>query len=230
MPVYAYLIEGGAAEPVLVDTGAGDTELIGAELKRFGLAPSDIRAVIFTHLHFDHVGGAALFPTTTTFAVSRRELEFAASGMMRRDYRLADIELLLERTHTPGAMWFFDFQGFERHHILPGISVAHAGGHTEGSTNVFVDTADGIACLCGDVIQDVRMQVIAPPFQTNHCEPRMAGNSGLSQAADRAVMKAVLGQTRWLLPAHDDGFTVEYGRAVGRLSSPKAPGPVEALQ
>ena len=74
------------------------------------------------------------------------------------------------------------------------------------------------------------MQVIAPPFQTNHCEPRLADNTGFSQAADRAAMKAVLGQTRWLLPAHDDGFTVEYGRVVGRLSSPKTPGPVEVLQ
>ncbi len=229
-PVYAYLIEGGGAEPVLVDTGAGDAAMISAELDRFGLAAADIPTVIFTHLHFDHVGGAAVFPTTTKFAVNRRELEFAASGMMRQDYRLAHIELLLERVHTPGAMWLLDFQGFERQRILPGICVAQAGGHTEGSINVFVDTADGIACLCGDVIQDVHMQVIAPPFQTNHREPRMADNSGASQAADRAAMKAVLGQARWLLPAHDDGFAVEDGRVTGRLSSSKTPGPVEALQ
>lgn len=231
VPAYAYLIQGDdAAGPALVDTGAGDTDEIVTELKRLSLAPADIRTVIFTHLHFDHVGGAAIFPPSTMFAVNRRELEFAAGGTMRQDYRLADIELFLDRTHTPGAMWLFDFQGYERQHILPGVSVARAGGHTEGSVNVFVETPDGIACVCGDVIQDMQAQVVAPQFQVNHREPRMAGNSALSQADDRSAMKALLGQASWLLPAHDDGFKVEQGQVVGRLSSAKAPGPVEPLK
>lgn len=42
-PVYAYLIEGGEGEPVLVDTGAGDVAMIKAELNRFGLVPADSR-------------------------------------------------------------------------------------------------------------------------------------------------------------------------------------------
>lgn len=231
VPTYAYLIEDdGATGAVLVDTGAEDTDEIVTELKRLGLAPADIRTVIFTHLHFDHVGGAAIFPSSTIFAVNRRELEFAAGGMTRQEYRLADIELLLDRTHIPGAMWFFDLQGYERQQILPGVSVARAGGHTEGSINVFVETSEGIACLCGDVIQDVEAQVVAPPFQVNHREPRMAGNSAVSQADDRSAMKALLGHASWLLPAHEKGFRIEQGRVVGRLSGAKAPGPVEPLK
>ncbi|RUW84219.1 MBL fold metallo-hydrolase, partial [Mesorhizobium sp. M1E.F.Ca.ET.063.01.1.1] len=42
-------------------------ELNGAEqvlpmLKRFGLSPDDIRAVIVTHFHADHISGLPLFP------------------------------------------------------------------------------------------------------------------------------------------------------------------------
>ncbi|TIU22818.1 MAG: MBL fold metallo-hydrolase, partial [Mesorhizobium sp.] len=48
--------------------GAGlKPELNGAEqvlpmLKRFGLSPDDIRAVIVTHFHADHISGLPLFP------------------------------------------------------------------------------------------------------------------------------------------------------------------------
>ena len=230
VPTYAYLIAGEGVDPVLVDSGAGDHNALRSELKRHGLSYGDVRTVIFTHLHFDHAGGASEFPSTTMFAINRRELEFAAGGMMRRDYRLAHLELFLDRTHTPGTIWFFDFQQLERQYVLPGISVAPAAAHTEGSMNVFVETKEGVACICGDVVQDVKMQVVEPPFQTNHREPRMAGNSGMTQLADRAAIKALLGQVHWLLPAHDDSYKVADGRIVGRLSGAHAPGPIDALQ
>jgi glyoxylase-like metal-dependent hydrolase (beta-lactamase superfamily II) len=229
-PIYAYLIEGDGIDPVLVDTGAGDRDALRSGLKRHGLSKSDIRTVIFTHLHYDHAGGASAFPSTTLFAINRRELEFASGGMMRRDYRLEHLELFLDRTYTPGAIWFFDFQHLERQYVLPGITIAPAAAHTEGSMNVFVETQEGVACICGDVVQDVRMQIVDPPQQINHRELRLSGNSGMPQFADRTAIKALLGQVQWLLPAHDDSYQVADGRIVGCLSGPQLPGPIDALQ
>ena len=229
-PAYAYLILGAAGAPVLVDSGTGDDGVLRSELGRHGLDPADIGTVIFTHLHFDHAGGASVFPVQTRFAVNRREMEFASGGMMRRDYRLAHLENFLERAYTPDGLWFFDFQQNERQSVLPGLSVAAAGAHTEGSLNVFVETDAGLACICGDVVQDVMAQIVAPANPLAHREPRLAGNSGMPQRADRAAIKALLGQVQWLLPAHDDGFRVADGRIVGRLSGAQTPGPVDSLQ
>ncbi|MFM8238575.1 MAG: MBL fold metallo-hydrolase [Actinomycetota bacterium] len=56
----AFLIEG--RRPVLVDTGpplARRTLL--RRLRRSGLAPADLGAVVLTHAHADHVGNAAIF-------------------------------------------------------------------------------------------------------------------------------------------------------------------------
>jgi glyoxylase-like metal-dependent hydrolase (beta-lactamase superfamily II) len=37
-----------------------------------------------------------------------------------------------------------------------------AGGHTEGSMNVLVETAEGTACLCGDIVYDVHSSIVEP--------------------------------------------------------------------
>lgn len=46
---------------------------IGPQLRRLGIAPEDVRRVVLTHLHVDHVGGLAAFPNAE-FLVSREEL------------------------------------------------------------------------------------------------------------------------------------------------------------
>jgi hypothetical protein len=40
--------------------------------------------------------------------------------------------------------------------IAPGIVCEAAGGHTEGSMNILVETAEGTACICGDVVYDIQ--------------------------------------------------------------------------
>ena len=63
-----YLVEG--PEPVLVETGSQSSVpvLLGA-LDRLGVGPSDLSAVVVTHIHLDHAGGvgdvARAFPAAT---------------------------------------------------------------------------------------------------------------------------------------------------------------------
>ena len=47
-----------------------------AQLDRIGVAPGDVRYVIQTHLHFDHVGAVGQLPDAT-FLIHRRELAYA---------------------------------------------------------------------------------------------------------------------------------------------------------
>jgi len=56
--IASYLIMGPEG-PVLVETGPGSTlQTLLAGLERHGVAPSDIRHVLVTHLHLDHAGAA----------------------------------------------------------------------------------------------------------------------------------------------------------------------------
>jgi glyoxylase-like metal-dependent hydrolase (beta-lactamase superfamily II) len=45
---------------------------------------------------------------------------------------------------------------------MPGVICEAAGGHTEGSMNIIVKTADGDANICGDVIYDFNDQIVEP--------------------------------------------------------------------
>ena len=49
--------------PVMFDTGgAGDRVTLLAALAKRGLSPADIKCVVLSHLHFDHVGNLDCFP------------------------------------------------------------------------------------------------------------------------------------------------------------------------
>lgn len=53
-----YLIEG--EEPAVVDTGTGrNYERILAGLSALGIAPEELSAILLTHVHLDHAGGAS---------------------------------------------------------------------------------------------------------------------------------------------------------------------------
>jgi N-acyl homoserine lactone hydrolase len=93
-PVPAYLIE-CAEHRVLVDTGL-NPDAVRDPARHYGSAetmalfklevdvavadqvdPSSITAVVLTHLHFDHAGGASRLPPTVPIFVQRREWEAA---------------------------------------------------------------------------------------------------------------------------------------------------------
>ena len=61
----------------------------------------------------------------------------------------------IDRLHTPGALRLLDLELSGPDEVLPGIVCEAAGGHTEGSMNVLVETEAGVACICGDIIYDV---------------------------------------------------------------------------
>jgi glyoxylase-like metal-dependent hydrolase (beta-lactamase superfamily II) len=64
-PVNAYLLDTGAG-PVLVDTGfAGDELRILGALAELAVGPRELRAIVVTHAHPDHAGGAAALRAAT---------------------------------------------------------------------------------------------------------------------------------------------------------------------
>lgn len=59
---YVYLLDGGDGNLALVDAGVGvEPERIVANIKMHGFNPKDVKYLLLTHAHTDHVGGARYF-------------------------------------------------------------------------------------------------------------------------------------------------------------------------
>lgn len=85
----AWLVESGSTR-VLVDCGIGP-ERLGARLSRAGVDPATIDAILVTHEHDDHVGGAAAFSRRHSIPVHATYGTVQGSGAA-----LAGVERLLE--------------------------------------------------------------------------------------------------------------------------------------
>jgi glyoxylase-like metal-dependent hydrolase (beta-lactamase superfamily II) len=124
-------------------------------LEAVGVGPDEVTDIIFTHLHFDHigwasVGGAAFFPNAT-LRCANQDLAYFLAGT-HDDWFSAQIfhclkaperlEPVLNRIET----WESDCT------LLPGIDVRLAPGHTPGSSVVVISSGAERAMLLGDMI------------------------------------------------------------------------------
>ena len=241
VPTFGFLITGGEA-PVVIDTGFSHPEIMGnlgmkgwyrdgqgmePQLEKHGLKMEDVKYILHTHLHIDHAGYDDHFPMDgTTVVINRKELEYSASGLMGEQYPAPYIKHLIDRLHHEGpALRLLDLEVVEYEEIIPGVRCQVAGGHTEGSMNILVDTDEGTACICGDVIYDVAHQLVEPHLQRMELDPAVTGNHGGSKRGEKAAIRKTLVGTRYILPAHDRPAVVEHGRIVGRTFD-SVPGPL----
>ena len=138
-----------------------------------------------------------------TVITNRRELEYSVSGIMGGQYPPEYVKHHIDRLHTPGALRLLDLELSGPDEIAPGIVCESAGGHTEGSMNILVETAEGTACICGDVIYDIQNQIVDPIYQVLDYEPQSTGNQGTSKRQERAAIKKALNSGTFVLPIHD---------------------------
>jgi glyoxylase-like metal-dependent hydrolase (beta-lactamase superfamily II) len=242
MPVWVHtwgiLILGNPAGPILVDTGASNPEIMGRlhmrgrvdedmqlpnALAAHGVAIDDVAAVLHTHCHIDHAGQDVLFPMSTPIVMNRRELEFSVSGLMGAQYPPEYVKHHVDRLHTPAALRLLDLELSGPDEIFAGIVCESAGGHTEGSMNILVETVEGTACICGDIVYDIQNQVVEPWHQALAYEPQTTGNHALTKRGEKAAIKRALNHD-FVLPLHDFPGRVEGGRIVARLKH-EVPGP-----
>jgi glyoxylase-like metal-dependent hydrolase (beta-lactamase superfamily II) len=124
---------------VVVDTGIGGGAIpelpIGSfpdRLRAAGVAPEDVDTVIFTHLHFDHVGWSGLF-TAARFHVHAIDWRYwvtdatPETGPGREDFGAVPAPERL----APLAGRVTQHDG-ERTEIVPGITLRLAPGHSPG--------------------------------------------------------------------------------------------------
>lgn len=150
-----FLVRAPGDRVVLVDAGIGEGSGISMSgsgtfeggqllnsLAAHNVRPDDITDVVFTHLHFDHVGwasraGAIVFPNATYRCDARDWQHFR--GNERVQPVLAPIEDRLKTWEGGGP-------------LAPGIDTMTAPGHTPGSTIMVLSSGTARGLLLGDVV------------------------------------------------------------------------------
>lgn len=114
-----------------------DDHSLEGSLSHHGLGPSDVTDVILTHLHFDHVGGAALengnprFPNARYY-VQQGQLDWARNP--KEKDRASFVSEMFEPLVNAGLVETLDDDG----EILPGVFVERVHGHTQAMQTVRV--------------------------------------------------------------------------------------------
>lgn len=130
-----YLVDGGD-EMVLIDTGAGGGfELIVENIRSLGLRPDELKSVIATHSHIDHIGALFRFREEYGVEVIAHELDTEAiesgigSGAKYYGvrYRPCKVDVVLRGTKETVRCGHRD------------LKVIHIPGHTPGSIAVYLD-------------------------------------------------------------------------------------------
>jgi glyoxylase-like metal-dependent hydrolase (beta-lactamase superfamily II) len=129
---------------------AGDA--IAVQLRGLGLDPARVRAIVATHLHFDHVGGVGDFPNAEV-VVSQRELRAFWRAPRLSGYRARDLAragriraVLLNGAPTYG------FPGSVDPFGQGDIVMLEAGGHSPGSVAVALRGPRGTFVHVGDAV------------------------------------------------------------------------------
>lgn len=205
-------------QTVLIDTGYGgklsplDRAAHGIEpgdplvesLATLGVKPEQITAVVMTHLHWDHIGGATstvegrltrpTFPNAVHY-INRWEWEDATSGAaeLAGSYTIESVQPLADAN----LVQLTDGES----EILPGVWTRVTGGHTRGHQAILLESNGEVAIYPGDLVPVTthmrRMWCAAYdyyPLETRRRKPELLG-----AAAD---------QGWWILWDHDPAIAL----------------------
>lgn len=174
MDYFIWLIQGNGATWVL-DTGF--TAEVAKRRKRqhqrtavealalMGVDANRVQNVILSHLHYDHVGGFHFFPQAR-FHLQEREMFFAVGrqmkfGQFRHSFEPDEIAGMVRLVYDR-RVEYCDGSA----ELAPGITVHHAGGHTDGVQFVRVHTRRGWVVLAADVTHYYENMEKYRPFTT----------------------------------------------------------------
>lgn len=170
---------------------------VGPQMRKLGLSPNDVKWVIMTHLHTDHVGGVSHFPHSE-FLVSRKEYELS-SGLIGKI-----------RGYLPDRMpnWFEprilddtdgEYGSFSKGYTVTkseDVFIVPTPGHTLGHQSVIFRDGDVTYMLAGDTsytegcMVDSRIDGVSP-------------NDQLAQDTMVQIQKFLREETVVYLPSHD---------------------------
>ncbi|MDR1571374.1 MAG: N-acyl homoserine lactonase family protein [Clostridiales Family XIII bacterium] len=135
---------------------SGEDAILPARLEKMGIRPSDVKCVVLSHMHCDHVGYLYLFKNAE-IVVAEREFAnamklYGLRGFGPGPYKYADFEDFL----AAGMNWRLLTEDFREYEIADGVKAVTLGsGHTFSMTGFsvslpksgnFLFSADALYC------------------------------------------------------------------------------------
>ncbi|WP_262283926.1 MBL fold metallo-hydrolase, partial [Micromonospora sp. MA102] len=170
LPFRAFALRTGDGPVTLVDAGIGPADALAAswapvpgnlpaELAAAGIDPADVRTVVLTHLHTDHIGWAGpLFPNADHLV---QGAELAALALFHPELPAR----LLGPLRAAGQLRVVDGDT----DLTPGVRVLSTPGHTPGHQSVLVDDGDDRLLVTGDLLVHP-LQLLDPTLAYAHEE------------------------------------------------------------
>ena len=163
-------------------------------LALLGVKAEEVREVIITHMHNDHVGTFFDFPNAN-FHLQDEEMEFVTGRHMRQAFFSRPYEV----DHVVGMvrLVFGNRVIFHRGEaeIAPGVSVHHIGGHTKGLQSVRVHTKRGWVMLASDASHYYEH------FEQERCFPLVYDVSEMIEGY--ATLRRLAASPKHIIPGHD---------------------------
>jgi glyoxylase-like metal-dependent hydrolase (beta-lactamase superfamily II) len=148
-PGGTFIVDSGFDEASARTRGREFVRCPGEGLKMIGIDPAQVRDVIVTHMHYDHIGNPDLFPQAA-YHLQDAEMQYCTGRCMchRSISNVYDVE-----TVTAMVRKVYDLR--VRFHdgtveLAPGLSIHRLGGHTRGMQVVRVYTRRGWLVLASD--------------------------------------------------------------------------------
>jgi len=199
-----WLLEGPAGRRVLVDAGFYRQKFIDSwkpkgfvrpseAVQRFGVSPDSITDIIVSHVHWDHLDGADLFPNARIW-IQRAEYEYHVGADGTPLHSAIDTldAAMLATLNRAGRVKLVEGDAQE---LLPGITAYTGGKHTYASQYVGVHTAKGTVVVASDNLYLYEnLEQHAAIAQTLDAKSNLA-------AQDR--MKKLASARRLIVPGHD---------------------------
>ncbi|WP_172438649.1 MBL fold metallo-hydrolase [Sphingobium yanoikuyae] len=171
LDVNAFLIQ-DANRNILVDTGCGSqlgptVNKLVPSLRAAGLAPSDIDAVLCTHIHPDHTNGlidaqgSAIYTNAQVF-VHQNEIDFWLNDG-RREQATGELRQSYEWAHEAFSPYAGRIEPFRSGGVLAGIEAIPLFGHTPGHCGFQFDGGGTDQLIIwGDVVHNIEVQAREP--------------------------------------------------------------------
>jgi glyoxylase-like metal-dependent hydrolase (beta-lactamase superfamily II) len=172
-----------------------------AAVARAGVKPEEVTDVVLTHAHWDHAGGANLFPKAQIW-IQKDEYRYYTVDVWQPGGKHGGIERddmnFLEQANKEGRLHLVDGD----REILPGIRVYTGGRHTYASQYVSVDAKPGTIVLASDnMYLYENLEKHLPIAQTFDAKSNLA-------AQDR--MKTIASDPRLIVPGHDPAVMTRF--------------------